>query len=153
MFDDINNSKEYKECLSKVYAGGIKNFGILIRDYIPKTERFCCPALDSFLDRYGYDLNDESKIEIYLSTAYWEEWYQKMINSPIITDKSKIYDPMSDSMCGWVVNENRLNYLQKWSDYELLKTKNIPGFPKTFDTFCRHREKYSDKYKEWMSYK
>lgn len=150
MFDDLNNSQHYKECLLKAYKAGNTNFYKSIPENVPKDERFNCPALDDFLERYGYNLNDYCKIDIYLTTGYWIEWYHNMLDSCLLPEN--VHDPMQNNMCGWIVDEARLNFLQKITDYELLKSKNIPGFPKTFDTFRKHREKNSDKYQTWIAY-
>lgn len=150
MFDDLNNSQHYKECLLKAYEAGNTNFYKSIPENVPKDEKFACPALDDFLERYGYDLNDYCKIEIYLTTGYWVEWYQKMISGNL--NPENIYDPMQDSMCGWIVDINRLNLLQDTTDYSRLKDKDIPGFPKTFKTYQKHKEANSEKYQAWIAY-
>ena len=150
MFDDLNNSQHYKDCLSEVYKLDNREFDVNADKYVSKDEKFCCPALDDFLDRYGYDLDDIFKIDIYLSTAYWCEWYRNMIeNCPPGT---KINDPIQDGMCGWIINENRLDLMQKTTIYRRMKAAGIPGFPKTFNTFNKHYSNYSDKYKEWEKY-
>lgn len=151
MFDNINNSDHYKECLLKAYQAGNKAFGHSIPENVPYDEKLNCPALDEFLTQYGYDLDEYGKLEIYLTTMYWTEWYEKMISSPILKPEG-IYNPMKDSICGWIVTINRLNLLQRTAYYNRLKVMDIPGFPKTIQTFERHMAKESDKYKEWMSH-
>lgn len=151
MFDNINNSDHYKECLLKAYQAGNTNFWKSIPENVPEDEKFDCPALDEFLDRYGYDLYDYGKIEIYLTTMYWTEWQEKALASQIV-DPNNLYDPFKDSICGWIVTIDKLNLLQRTTDYTRLKAMNIPGFPKTIQTFERHMTKESDKYKEWMSH-
>lgn len=35
------------------------------------------------------------------------------------------------------------------AEYEIMKQYNIPKFPKTFNTFWRHKQKNNEKYQEW----
>jgi hypothetical protein len=37
-------------------------------------------------------------------------------------------------------------------EYENMEKQNIPGFPKTFKTYQKHKEANSEKYQAWIAY-
>lgn len=161
MFDDLNNSDHYKECLRRAYEAGNKNFYTSIPENIPQDEKFACPALDDFLNAKGFILNDYQKINIYLLTLYWNEhcrkmneWQDQQIKRlkelHITPSLAKPYKAYSNH--GWNVTDQTLAACHEEYEYARYKELDIPGFPKTYRTYQKHKEANSEKYQAWIAY-
>lgn len=168
-FSDLQNSKHYiqsmKASIFTEYLFGFRDgWGIQHhRDFC--HEEICCPLLDKFLRQM--DLEEEARDIIYMSTI------QRNISSRIYIDATKS-NGLSTSRYPYMsyiyqngeyylgilkgtpedqvkqILDGRRKYLKEYAQYEDMRQRDIEKFPKTFQTFQKHKRENSEKYQVWM---
>lgn len=141
-FSDCENSEQFKNALRNFYVGmntaGASDIVILDDFEEWLGEKLVCPTLDAQLAE-KCQFPNPPKLKIYfctkvrvfncISTKLIDQWDGKF--------DLGIYDctdPFHASM----------------AQYERMKNVGIDGFPKTFQTFEKHKKANSEKYKYWV---
>ena len=147
-FSDLKNSKAYKELLFKALYYDIEiehNLYISISKIVMQSEeKLNCPALDEFFVKKEFVPPELDKVFVYLDTKRFNAF---QINMRKLLKKEK-YLPLPDGK--YKVDDRTIEYWKELSEYNLLSAKNIEGFPKTFQTFKKHKLQNSDKYIKWI---
>lgn len=140
-FSDCENSEQFKEALRRFYVGmEITGAELDPADNFEEQigETLICPALDAQLKEKCH-FPRPPKLKIYFRTKVR---VFNFINTKIIEKWDGnfdlgIYDctsPLHASM----------------AQYEMMKDAKIEKFPKTFQTFEKHKKANDSKYKDWM---
>lgn len=163
-FSDLQNTKQYidsmKSALFVDYLFDFRDSWAIDRHREFCREKMFCPTLDKFRRDMEWEFESEPSDMIYFSTV------KRNINSKIYNDsierhknatlkKSHIYQN-GEYYLGFSVGtpesviENRRIYLRTWDQYIAMGRSEIDKFPKTFQTFQKHKAANSEKYQEWM---
>lgn len=147
---DLNNSNAFKDILIKCvfYDSLIEHelwhsIALFVRD---TREQLNCENLSHFFKKYNYDPSEDQKWYTYLSTKRYNSFQMNMSK----TLNSDNYCPLQSNE--FVVNSNTINLWKTLQEYDFLSQKRIANFPKTFQTFQKHKTMNDDKYKTWISY-
>ena len=168
-FVDLKNSKKYIESMkASIFVDYLFDFrdgwGLeQHRAFCPEV--ICCPLLDKFL--HDLDLELETKDSVYMATV------KRNVDSKIYIDSTKctkldtnkypymsyVY-PAGEYHLGILkgtpdaaverVLDGRRKFLKEYDLYEHMGKCGIEKFPKTFQTFQKHKKENSEKYQEWM---
>lgn len=141
-FSDCQNSEAFKDAMRSLYVGmqitGIgrleppKDFEESIGEYLD------CPALDKQLEEKcmfpnppKFRIYFDTKVRVYnfTSTGVMDRW-----DGQFFLGVFDCTQPIHASM----------------SQYDKMKNAEIEGFPKTFQTFEKHKKANDAKYKAWM---
>ena len=144
-FDDIDNTSEFKENLFKILLYEEIADNKIITDIFPTPEKLNCPALESFLLKRNAVLSEYHKVYIYL----FAKIARNNIESVDRTLGRKTDTTFNE---GWNVSDDWVKFAHDLDEYNRLTTLEIPGFPKTFQTYQKHKNNSSEKYKAWMDY-
>ena len=168
-FSDLKNSRQYIESMkASIFVDYLFDFrdgwGVdRHREFC--QEAICCPLLDKFLQQM--DLEEELHDSVYMSTV------KRNISSKIYIDSMKStgisisrYPYMSyiyqngeyylGILKGTPENQvqkilaGRRKFLKDYAQYENMGAIGVERFPKTFQTFQKHKKANSEKYQEWM---
>lgn len=148
-FSDLNNTERYKELLIKaLYYDNIEQnlFSSIRLLVLPDKETLKCPALDIFFQKKKIPTNEIYKVFVYLDTKRFNA-FQKNMN---IFLKKDSYQPLSAG--DFKISDNTISLWTSEEEYKILFQKEIKGFPKTFQTYVKHKNANSEKYKNWISY-
>lgn len=141
-FSDCRNSEAFKDAMRSLYVGmqitgagrlePPKDFEESIGEYLD------CPALDKQLEEKctfpnppKFRIYFDTKVRVYnfTNTGVMDHWDGQFLLG--VFDCTK---PIHASM----------------SQYDKMKAAGIEGFPKTFQTFEKHKKANSEKYKAWI---
>ena len=163
-FADLENTETYIQSLKAgLFIDHIFNFrdnwAVVQRELIG-TEKLSCPLLECFLRNTGFDLPSVSRLHIYAQTKH------KNINAKINLDaRSKIglrmtweprYFSIGEYDLGFApgtplrIIEGRRRWLEDAAQFQEMSESGIPGFPKTFQTYQKHKLANSPKYQTWV---
>lgn len=143
-FSDIQNSENFKQKLRDYFIQQE-----VIGESFPITKEFessvgeylNCPELATQM-REKCAFPNPPVLQIYIDTKiYILRW--KSINETL----RKPYKWDGNFLLG--VYDCTNPFHAAMAEYESLKLENIEGFPKTFQTFWKHKSRNSDKYKMW----
>ncbi|GEM_PF-6298713 len=141
-FSDCQNSSVFKDSLRRFYVGlkitGSNQIEIPENFETVQGERLVCPTLDLQLSRKCVFLNPP-KLRIYFNTKV-------AVFNCISTRTIKEWD--GNFSLGMYDCTNGLNF--SMAEFEYYSTLGIAGFPKTFQTYYKHKQKNSDKYRTWL---
>lgn len=141
-FSDCKNSLTFKESLRNFYVGisitGSNQIEIPEDFEAKQNEHLICPALDSQLRLKCVFLNPP-KLRIYFNTKV-------TIFNLTSTGTLKEWD--KQFYLGVYDCTNRLHFAM--AEFEYYSTLQISGFPKTFQTYNKHKASNSAKYRSWM---
>lgn len=142
-FRDIQNSEPFKETLRSFYIGhqiSGSNSVELPLDFEEKLgEHLICPKLDiQLLQKCKFP--NPPKLRIYYRTKV------KTLNY-LLTGLIQEWD--GQYWLGMYDCTTPLN--SAMAEFEVLRSKNIDTFPKTFKTYYKHKKANSDKYKNWAA--
>jgi hypothetical protein len=143
-FDDLNNSDEFKEYLFKNAVYDAKATSIF-DDLFPMEEKINCPDLELFLQKRNAVISENNKRYIYLFTKISR-------NNLISVNKTLHRNTSTNFNDGWNVSDGWVKIAHDAYEFTKLSEMNIPKFPKTFNTYTKHKEKNSEKYQSWMDY-
>lgn len=62
--------------------------------------------------------------------------------------KKEKYSPLPEGK--YKIEDRTIERWKELREYKELLNKNIIGFPKTFETFLKHKMQNSDKYNNWI---
>lgn len=142
-FSDCQNSERFKEAMRKFYVGmevtGASDLDIPDDFEERLEEKLDCPTLDIQLAE-KCQFQNPPKLKIYFRTKVrvFNHISTKLIDHWDGKFDLGIYDctdPFHASM----------------AQYEQIKNADIDGFPKTFQTFEKHKKANSEKYKSWIA--
>lgn len=163
-FTDLENTKPYIQSLKAgLFIDHIFNFrdnwAVAQRESIG-MEKLNCPQLEHFLQKTGFDLPSVSRLHIYAQTKH------KNINAKIHLDaRSKTglemawepqHFPAGEYDLGFSpgtplkIIEGRRKWLEDTAQFDEMRASGISGFPKTFQTFQKHKFANSAKYQAWV---
>ena len=147
-FTDLKNSNPYINLLKKTlyYDSEIENqsYNSIEKFIIPFEETLNCPDLDDFFQRKTYLPSEIHKVFVYLDTKRFNVFQlhqQKFF-------KNEKYQPLPAGE--FKVTYNSISLWKEFDEYKMLSQKGISGFPKTFQTFQKHKHSNSEKYKNWI---
>lgn len=147
-FSDLNNSKAYIELLFKTLYYDIEiehNLHISISEIVMQSEeKLNCPALDKFFIKKGFMPSEQDKVFVYLDTKRFNAFQNNM---KALLKKEK-YSPLPEGK--YKIEDRTIERWKELREYKELLNKNIIGFPKTFETFLKHKMQNSDKYNNWI---
>lgn len=152
-FSDLNNSDAYKEILFQIlyYDDEIEhNLFTSISKFInSEGERINCPDMEFFFKEKNYMPTETEKIFVYLDTKRFNEFQLGMQK----TLKSEKYRPLPKGE--FHISDQTIDFWKKrkedCEEFERLSCLGIKGFPKTLQTFQKHKEKNDEKYQSWIS--
>ena len=152
-FSDLNNSEAYKEMLFQIlyYDNEIGNnlFTSISKFTGPENEHIDCPEIEKFFEGKGYRPTEAEKIFVYLDTKRFNEFQINMQK----TLKSEKYRPLPKGV--FHISDQTISFWKKQredrEEFERLSQLEIKGFPKTLQTFQKHKEKDDEKYQSWIS--
>lgn len=163
-FTDLENTKSYIQSLKAgIFIDYIldfrDNWTVVLREGM-SSEKICCPQLEQFLLNTGFAFPCLSRLHIYAQTK------RKNINARLYSKACKndgyspswepSFFPMGEYDLGFWPNtpthiiENRRKWLADNSLFQEMQEASIPGFPKTFQTFQKHKLSNSLKYQSWV---
>lgn len=148
-FSDLNNTEHYKELLIKaLYYDTIEQnlFSSIRLLVLPDEENLKCPALDIFFQKKKIPTNEIYKVFVYLDTKRFNA-FQKDMNTFLKKDLYKLL-PAGD----FKITDSTISFWRSEEEYTMLSQKAIEDFPKTFQTYEKHKNANSEKYKNWISY-
>lgn len=147
---DLNNSDAFKDMLMKCafYDSLIEHelwhsIDLFLGDTL---ELMNCKNLSCFFKKYNYDPSEEQKWYTYLSTKRYNSFQLNMCK----TLKNDIYRPLKPNE--FAINSQTVDLWKAMQEYNMLSQKEILNFPKTFQTFQKHKAMNDDKYKAWISH-
>jgi len=147
-FSDLKNSAEYINLIKKVlyYDSEIEHnlFKSISTFILPFGELIQCPDLDVFFKRKGYTPSEICKVYVYIDTKRYNAFQSHMRDFL----KKDNYKPLPNGE--FKVADSTLAFWKEFDEFKTLSQKEIPGFPKTFQTFQKHKHMNSDKYKSWL---
>ena len=152
-FSDINNSKNYKEILFQIlyYDTVIENnLFVSISQFIDsEREKIDCPSIEKFFKEKGYMPTEVEKIFVYLDTKRFNEFQTNMRK----TLKNEKYHPLPKGI--FHISDQTINSWKRQredrEEFKQLSQLGIKGFPKTLQTFQKHKEKNDAKYHSWLN--
>ncbi len=144
-FDDIDNTTEYKENLFRILLYKEIGDDKLITDIFPTPEKLNCPTLETFLHKRNAVLSENHKIYIYLFTKLSRNNFES-VNQTLGRETDTSFNE------GWNVSDEWIKFAHDLDEYKRLVSLGIPGFPKTFQTYQKHKNNNSEKYKTWMDH-
>lgn len=144
-FSDCLNSEKFKQRLRDLYVGSRIAGTHPMRDDITAGfedkvgEYLNCPELERELFEKCVWPNPP-RLRIYLTTKVLEQTIKSICGEKGWKGKYRlgIYDCTSQ-------------YNMAMAEFEVYKSMEIDGFPKTFKTYWKHREENSEKFKNWMA--
>ena len=145
-FNDIFNSDDFKERLFQLIVKfSTTQAQFFDFDAFPTDEKLQCPDLDAFLRRRNAVISERNKQHIYL----WTKMTRNNIEST-----AQFLGRETDTTFneGWNVSDGWVQLAHDMLEYENMEKQNIPGFPKTFKTYQKHKEANSEKYQAWIAY-
>lgn len=149
-FSDLNNSYAFIEVLVKIlYYDSIieHNLQSSIFQFMSLLyEDIQCEKLDIFFQGKDYTPSESQKLFVYLDTKR----YNAFQNHMRLLLKKNTYKPLPDGVFN--INDATISGWKEYQIYSLLSSKNIEGFPKTFQTYQKHKSKNSEKYQFWITY-
>lgn len=147
-FSDLLNTDLYIDLLKKTlyYDDQIENhlYNSIKKFIIPFEETLNCPDLDNFFLQKNYMPSEIHKVFVYLDTKRFNAFQirnQKLFNN-------NKYQPLP--MGDFKVMDSTISLWKEFDEYHILSQKGITGFPKTYQTFHKHKHSNSDKYKNWI---
>ena len=168
-FSDLKNSKRYIESLKASifvdYLFGFRDaWGVEChREFC--QESICCPLLDKFLRKM--DLEEETRDIVYMTTVkqnietkiYIDSAKKMGLNTTKHPHMTYIYKngeyyigipkgTPEDQVRR--VLDGRRKFLNDYALFEQCSVCGIEKFPKTFQTFQKHKKENSEKYQLWM---
>lgn len=148
-FSDLKNSEPYKDLLLKTLYYDIEiehNLYMSISNIVLQSEeKLNCPALDRFFIEKEFMPSELNKVFVYLDTKRYNAFQINMRK----TLKKEKYSPLPAGK--YKVDDRTIERWKELREYKELSIKDIAGFPKTFETFQKHKEQNSDKYKSWIN--
>lgn len=164
-FSDVDNSMEKIEALKVgIYIDYLFDFrdcwGVSKQSIIFK-EKFRSEAVERFLKANNWDFKCENRELIYAKTKkqnisakiYYASIKEKGLNDivhPHIYEKGQYYLGFWPGTSEQVINSRR-EWLKMYDEFLNLSNANIDKFPKTFQTFQKHKLANSDKYRRWLA--
>ncbi len=149
-FSDLDNSTDFIETLVKIlyYDAMIEhNLQSSILQFMPLlTENIHCEKLDAFFKEKDYVPSESQRLFVYLDTKH----YNAFQNNMKTLLKKNTYKPLPEGVFN--VNDITISGWKEYQTYSLLLSKNIEGFPKTFQTYQKHKSKNSEKYQFWIAH-
>lgn len=149
-FSDLENSYSFIEILTKIlyYDKTIEhNLQSSITQFISLTdESLHCKDLDNFFQEKNYTPSESDKLFVYLDTKRYNAFQNNMRT---LLKKSQ-YKPLPKGVFN--ISDSTILFWKEHQIYTLLMSKNIEGFPKTFNTYQKHKEKNSEKYQSWLTH-
>lgn len=149
-FSDLENSSTFIEILTKIlYYDAIieHNLHYSITQFIYLTdETLHCKDLDTFFQKKNYIPSNSEKLFVYLDTKRYNAFQNSMKK---LLKKSQ-YKPLPNGVFN--ISDSTILLWKEHQVYTLLLSKNIKGFPKTFNTYQKHKEKNSEKYQYWIAH-
>lgn len=149
-FSDLENTPAFIETLIKImyYDATLEhNLHVSIPHFISLTdEKIRCKELDEFFRKKNYIPSEYDKLFVYLDTKRYNAFQnnmQKLLKKPQ-------YKPLPKGVFN--ISDNTIAWWKEHQTYTLLLSKNIEGFPKTFQTYQKHKEKNSEKYQSWIAH-
>ncbi len=150
-FSDLKNSSIYKKALIQAlyYDNQIEhNLYQSIKTFvIPTGEKILCNDLDIFFQNKGFTPEEIQKVFVYLDTKRYNHFQIHMRTF----QKNGKYKPLPSG--NFKLADETLDFWKEYDEYKNLSERNIDGFPKTFQTFQKHKKNNSEKYKIWLSKK
>lgn len=154
-FSDLNNSNNYKETLFQIlyFDNEIGNNLIAsIEKFVNACdEKMNCQDLDRFFHSKGYLPSETEKVFVYLDTKRFNVFQQNMKN----ISQSEKHCPLPKGE--FHVSNQTISLWRKLREdkveFERLAKLGIEKFPKTFQTFQKHKDKNDGKYQAWINCK
>jgi len=147
-FSDLKNTNQYINLLRKTlyYDSEIENhlYNSIKKFIIPFEETLNCPDLDTFFQRKKYMPSEIHKVFVYLDTKRFNTF--QIQNQKFFKDKK--YQPLP--IGEFKVMDSTISLWKEFDEYNMLSKKGISGFPKTYQTFQKHKHNNSEKYKNWI---
>lgn len=163
-FSDVDNSQEK---IQAIKAGIFIDYLFTFRDCwgvrqqsIRMKEKFKSDAVEEFLLSKNWTFKSENRELIYTCTKksnisakiYLDSIAEKGINDTIhhyIFKKGEYYLGFPPDAPKRII-EGRRKWLEMFNQYLDMSNSNIYKFPKTFQTFEKHKKANSEKYRAWM---
>lgn len=149
-FSDLNNTELYKEFLFQVlyYDVQIEHnlFASITAISPPNEEKISCPALETFFEKKAFSPTEVKKVFTYLVTKRFNH-LQLSMRETLRNDK---YTPLPNGEFN--ISDDTISLWKAMKEFEELAKLEIPGFPKTFQTFQKHKEKNDEKYQFWLNF-
>lgn len=147
-FADLKNSNSYKLSLINALYYDVEiehNLYKSITEFvIPTGEFILCDELDTFFMKKGFMPDECHKVFVYLDTKRYNQFQVHMRD--LLKDEK--YKPLPPGQ--FKLADSTLNYWKEFSEYKSLSEKGIENFPKTFQTYQKHKNNNSEKYKTWI---
>lgn len=152
-FSDLNNSEDYKEILLQIlyYDNEIGHnlFASISKFITPENERIVCPELEKFFEGKNYIPTEAEKIFVYLDTKRFNE-FQTNMRKTLKNEKYRLLPKGT-----FHISDQTIDFWKKQKEdreeFERLSQLEIKGFPKTLQTFQKHKEKNDEKYHSWLN--
>jgi len=146
---DLKNTDEFKQLLircmffdSLIEHNLSKTIDLFLTD---TTESLYCISLSTMFEKYDYTPTEPEKWFTYLDT---KRYNAHQINMRNLLGKEE-YRPLPDGEFN--INESTIEHWKDIQEFDELLKKDIDAFPKTFQTFQKHKQQNSDKYRTWIS--
>lgn len=164
-YSDLKNSAEYvlslKAGIFIDYLFGFKNCWGVDKHEQLCIEVFDCPKLEKYLSKKKWDFQSFNRLHAYTNTKKINinsKIFLSCASSPkLLRSISHPVYKRGEYYLGFT-NETSIEYIKALrnryineDEYILMRKYNIDGFPKTFQTFEKHKTKNSEKYRYWLS--
>lgn len=163
-FSDLENSDKYITSLKgAIFVDYLFNFmdnWSVQQHKLLHSEEIRCPALESFLKDMQWDFNCVSRLFTYTDTKKQNitakmYYSSSILNGYDLSYKPKIFEEGEynlgfDNSIPQRVIDGRRKFLETYDQFLELRRFNIDKFPKTFQTFQKHKLANSEKYNRWI---
>lgn len=145
---DLNNSEAFKYALIKcLYYDWLIEHELWrsIELFINETnELLNCDSLSEFFKQNEYEPSENQIWYTYLTTKRYN-LYQANLRKTLKDQSYKCLPPGEFN-----INKSLIDLWKDYKEFDLLAAKSINDFPKTFETFQKHKTQNSDKYNIWI---
>lgn len=147
-FADLDNSQDYKDLLFKILYYDVEienNLNTSIIKFIELSqEQLNCQNLDAFFEKKNYVPTENEKVFVYLDTKRYNRYQETMTK----TSGSRQYNPLPPNE--FKVSDSTIQLWKEYQEFSRLSNLKIKNFPKTFNTFQKHKHQNSEKYQSWI---
>ena len=165
-FSDVDNSENKIEALKAGlfvdYLFTFRDLWGVCRQSVLTKEKFHSDAVEKFLVDNDWNFKSENRELIYAQTKrqnisarmYYDSCEEKGFDTS--NWKPYIY-PVGEYYLGFLpgtpqkIINGRREWLRTYDEYMNMSNAKVDGFPKTFQTFKKHKNLNSDKYKRWRA--